>query len=558
MKIAVLVVAGILVLVVKLYTDEKKYKKRLQGQLLNAWGRERNEEPYGQEKLKEIETYYRSRKDTRDIDDITWNDLDMDRVYQKMNHTYSAMGQEYLYALLRKPEFAEDVLEERERLISLLGQQQQTRLLLQTKLCSIGKPWKFSVYRYLSSVEALKGESSVRSVVQFAALVVCAVLCGFYPSWMILPTALVAVVNMVTYYRRKAEMDQYYCLFSYIVHMVHFSKDVAKMNVDGMQDYFEELGSEAEKFNAFCRNSWLVVGGGNMDGNIADALMDYVRLLTHIDIIKFQSMAKEALRLEKSLIRMYEIVGLLDSMAAVASYRAMVEQYCVPRLCETKDGRYELTAEQLYHPLLSSPVKNSITTHRSVLLTGSNASGKSTFLKTVAINAILAQTVHTVLADVYQGNFFRIYSSMALRDDIMSRESYYMVEIKSLKRIVDQAGQQGVPVLCFIDEVLRGTNTLERIAASTEILYRMAKANALCFAATHDIELTTLLEECYENYHFQEQVGEEDVVFDYRLRKGKAMTRNAIRLLQMMGYDEEIVKNARERADFFLEKGFWK
>jgi DNA mismatch repair ATPase MutS len=86
----------------------------------------------------------------------------------------------------------------------------------------------------------------------------------------------------------------------------------------------------------------------------------------------------------------------------------------------------------------------------------------------------------------------------------------------------------------------------------------MAKANALCFAATHDIELTTLLEECYENYHFQEQVGEEDVVFDYRLRKGKAMTRNAIRLLQMMGYDEEIVKNARERADFFLEKGFWK
>lgn len=535
-----------------------KYWKKLEERLLRQWGRDRAEEPYGQEKRKEIAVYYRCHVEESDVDDITWNDLDMDQVYQQMNHTYSAMGQEYLYALLRKPEFSEEILQERERMVSLFATQEKTRLTLQKKLLSIGKPWKFSVYHYLTRVESLKGESSVRSVVQFLAFLLCVILCGFAPSWMILPTVFVAVYNMVTYYRRKAEMEKYYCLFAYIVRMVHFSKDLAGMKLEGLEKYCDELGKEAVKFQPFCRNSWLVVGGGNMDGNIVDTLMDYVRLLTHIDIIKFQSMAREVLRLEDSLLHLYEIVGLLDSMQAVASYRAMTKQYAVPELTQAENKPFFLDARQLYHPLIEHPVKNSITANRSVLLTGSNASGKSTFLKTVAINAILAQTIHTVLADEYRANYFRIASSMALRDDIIRQESYYMVEIKSLKRIVDQSVQEGVPVLCFIDEVLRGTNTLERIGASSEILYRLAGANALCFAATHDIELTTLLEEKFDNYHFQEQVGEEDVVFDYRLRKGKAMTRNAIKLLRMMGYDEEIVENAQRRVEHFLEQGTWK
>ena len=83
-----------------------------------------------------------------------------------------------------------------------------------------------------------------------------------------------------------------------------------------------------------------------------------------------------------------------------------------------------------------------------------------------------------------------------------------MVEIKSLKRIVDRAKEEGEPVLCFIDEVLRGTNTVERIAASTEILSLLAQKNALCFAATHDIELSYILDEIYTNYHFEEEVRE--------------------------------------------------
>ena len=147
---------------------------------------------------------------------------------------------------------------------------------------------------------------------------------------------------------------------------------------------------------------------------------------------------------------------------------------------------------------------------------------------------------------------------MALRDDISGGESYYIVEIKALKRILDAAASGEKPVLCFVDEVLRGTNTVERIAASTQILSSLSGSGILCFAATHDIELTGLLEKEFDNYHFEEEVKNGDICFNYRLQNGKATTRNAIRLLQLMGYDEKIIEKATHQAENFLATGDWK
>ena len=146
---------------------------------------------------------------------------------------------------------------------------------------------------------------------------------------------------------------------------------------------------------------------------------------------------------------------------------------------------------------------------------------------------------------------------MALRDDIGSGESYYIVEIKALKRILDAAFAGTGPILCFVDEVLRGTNTIERIAASTQILKSLSDSNILCFAATHDIELTELLKDDFENYHFEEDVREGDVFFNYKLQSGKATTRNAIKLLSLMGYRQEIIEKAAAQAEHFAATGVW-
>lgn len=561
MEICIAVIIVLVFIILKMWYDGRTYKKRLRSRLLREWGQPDQSE-YTVEKMEAISSFYYSHVKQGDIDDITWNDLEMDLVYQQINHTQSAMGQEYLYNLLRKPGVSHEELVERERMITFFQKEEQQRLKLQIKLAAIGKMGKYSVYMYLSNVKNLQEENSYFHILQMLAFFISGGLCFVWPSEVVLFFICIAVYNMLTYYRRKAEMERYYQLFSYIVKTVHFAKDVAGLDIPELEKYFKRLLDKAKKFDKFCRGSSLVVGGSNMQGDLLDTLMDYIRLLTHIDIIKFQSMSREAVRLEKDLLDMYETIGFLDSMISVASYRELMERYCIPELEQTYseesgDKGLQLAAEELYHPLISEPVRNTIHADRSVLLTGSNASGKSTFIKTVAINAILAQTVHTALADQYRSNCFRIYSSMALRDDIMSSESYYIVEIKSLKRIVDEAGREGVPVLCFIDEVLRGTNTVERIASSSQILAMLAKSNAICFAATHDIELTGMLDSLYDNYHFEEQVEGDDVIFDYCLRQGKAMTRNAIKLLGMIGYQEDIIEKAEESVQRFLDSGVW-
>ncbi len=549
------------VCIIKIRFDEIVYKKNLKQRLIMQWGQALSEE-YSAEKMASIRAYYESSIQKTDVDDITWNDLEMDTVFQQINHTQSSIGQEYLYFLLRKPQFDAQSLKEREDLIRYFGEQEEVRLSTQLLLAELGKLGKFSVYEYLRNVQNLTEKSSVFSILQLILMIVCIGGCFFSPDFFVIPAVCVAIFNMVTYYARKGDMDRYKQLFSYMIRTARFAREfyaLVQSTKDNavLQPYADSLLTKIKRFDTFCKGSFLVVGGGKMTGDMTDILGDYIRMLSHVDIIKYRSMAKEALQLQPDLLEMFEIIGLLDSMISVASYRELKQDYCTPVLLQDQEKQV-LSAQNLYHPLISSPVKNSISIEKSVLLTGSNASGKSTFIKTVAINAILAQTLHTVLADSYQTNYYQIVSSMALRDDILHQESYYIVEIRSLKRIVDLAVSGSHPVLCFIDEVLRGTNTLERIASSSQILGLLARKKALCFAATHDIELAQILENCYDNYHFEETIREDDVLFDYKLRKGTAMTRNAIKLLRMIGYQPQIVQNAEQSVDDFLTTGEWR
>ena len=281
--------------------------------------------------------------------------------------------------------------------------------------------------------------------------------------------------------------------------------------------------------------------------------MDYVKMCFHIDILKFYSMLKEAKKHKQDFIRMFEIIGYMEMILSIGAYRESLTYYCKPDFSD----KMQIGGEEMYHPLIENPVVNSFKEECGMLLTGSNASGKSTFLKTVAINAILAQTIYTCMAKTFTMCYFRVYTSMALRDDLASKESYFIVEIKALKRVIDAANMEGAPVLCFVDEVLRGTNTVERIAASTEILESLLGEGAMCFAATHDIELTRLLEGKYHNYHFEETILEDDIKFNYKLKEGRATTRNAIKLLGILQYEKDIIKRAEHRAEEFVATGNW-
>ncbi len=149
-----------------------------------------------------------------------------------------------------------------------------------------------------------------------------------------------------------------------------------------------------------------------------------------------------------------------------------------------------------------------------------------------------------------------VYASMALEDPLDQDESYSIVEIKSLKRILD-AVEWCENVLCAVDEVLRGTNTVERITASSELLRVLSQSGAICLAAAHGIELCRLLGDCFTLAHFEERVEDGAVRFDDLLKSGPAVTRNAIRLLELLGYPKALTSTASARAERFERTGIW-
>lgn len=554
-KVTLVCLVIVVLVLVKVIYDRKQDRLRLERYLRKNWGKPADRD-YGEEQREAIAAYYRANQGSWDIDDITWNDLDMDELYPVFNHTLTSMGEEYLYALLRKPVEDLEELEERERLVKNFTEHSEERLHLQMALAEIGKLIKMSVYRHLCGVDQLPKSERWKHIAVSLGLLFSLFLCLLIPDVMVIFTIVLIFVNVIFYYQEKARLDSCLRLFPFILRMIRQCEDVAAVNITGLEKYQKELVELTACFQKFCRGSYLVTGGKRMGGDILDSLMDYVRMLFHLDLIKIGTMIQEAKKYQKQLFRMYEIIGYMDSMLSIASYREMEqEDFCVPTMTESEEPFLEM--QEIRHPLLEEGVKNSMETYQSVLLTGSNASGKSTFLKTIALNAIMAQTMHTVLAKSYRSSYFHITSSMALRDDIMGHESYYIVEIKSLKRIIDQSHHSELPLLCFIDEVLRGTNTVERIASSTQILQALDEGGNLCFAATHDIELTYLLELQYSNYHFEEQVTEDEVVFDYQLHEGRANSRNAIKLLQMLGYERQIIQNAEQSVQHFLDTGKW-
>lgn len=489
------------------------------------------------------------------LDDITWNDLSMDEIFLQINATQSSVGEEYLYHLLRCPRLSEEGREDWDGLVAFFKEHETERMEIQKRLHRLGKINKISLTEVLYFLMDLKRESNALHYVIDAALLLSFCVIFITPGAGVLLFLTVLAVSVISYFKRRGDISVYFTTFFYILTMLRVSRQIKKLGYETLTPYVKRLEALIKRFGNLEKGICVLSAGVHTTSDPLALLMDYVRMLFHVDIIKFNSMLKLVQERMEEIEQLREILGRLDAAIAAASYECSLAYACAPEL--DKASGAVLAVEEAYHPLVEQPVANSIRARSGILITGSNASGKSTFLKTTAVCAVLAQTIGIVPAKSYRGPLFRIYSSMALRDSLLTKESYYIVEIKSLKRIVD-AAETETPMLCFVDEVLRGTNTVERIAASSHILKSLARPHILCFAATHDIELTGMLEGCYTSYHFDEEILQNDVVFSYHLQAGRAETRNAIKLLSIIGYDPSVIAQAEETAARFLKTGSWR
>ena len=179
-------------------------------------------------------------------------------------------------------------------------------------------------------------------------------------------------------------------------------------------------------------------------------------------------------------------------------------------------------------------------------------SGKSTFLRTVGVSVVMAQSINTCFADEYRAPVLEVQSCIGRTDDLIAGKSYYIVEVEEVLARV-KASTSPRPHLFLFDELFRGTNAVERIAAGEAVLRELvsdsgAGKHHVVLAATHDAELVDLLRGDFEACHFGDAIGPEGLTFDHRLAPGPATTRNAITLLELHGAPPSVVKAALLRA----------
>lgn len=504
-------------------------------------------------KMNNVSSYFRNKNEKNTIDNITWNDLNMDDVFKKINNTQCTAGQEVLYDILRKPLYNKEVLIKRDKVIDYFRNNEKERQAIQLILGKLGKSDELYITNCLFN-EADDSKSKLLKYRLISWLPTLSLLLLLINPMFLALTIGLAVVNV--FISQRSKVKNYDASgFSYMISIINVANKIKNMNIKEIEENVYSIEKNLNNVKHIKRKS---VGSETKSiMSDMDVFSEYANLIFLKELKTYEKVKNTIIKNKEDLKVIYEYVGMIDALIAIASFRDSLSFYTKPILTKSKSKKENyIEFEKIYHPLIKNPVLNSGNFSRGVLLTGSNASGKSTFIKTVAINAILAQTIYTCFAKEYKSSYFNIYTSMALKDDINSSESYYIVEIKSLKRILDSINND-IPCLCFVDEILRGTNTVERIASSSEVLKSIENDNTICFAATHDVELTYILEDLFDNYHFEETITDDDIKFDYKLHTGRAETRNAIKLLGFMGYDKDLVARADSRAKMFLENGDW-
>ena len=279
------------------------------------------------------------------------------------------------------------------------------------------------------------------------------------------------------------------------------------------------------------------------------------------DFLYVRKLHRLIIALHKTLPKWLETIGLFDAASAMARFAYINPDYHWPRL-ETPnkpDLQSGLTTQGLGHPLISHSLRicNDLDLRgegHMLLVTGSNMSGKSTFLRTVGINVCLAQAGGPVCAKTFSWSWLQLYCCIRVTDALDEGLSYFYAEVKRLKVILNAIEAiTSYPVLFLIDEIYRGTNNRERLAGSKAFVQALQQSRGLGMISTHDLELTRLADTNghIRNAHFQESVEDGTLHFDYLLRPGPCPTTNALRIMAQEGLpipeNSEMSEGKREK-----------
>jgi DNA mismatch repair ATPase MutS len=272
--------------------------------------------------------------------------------------------------------------------------------------------------------------------------------------------------------------------------------------------------------------------------NLFSIILNILFLWDYHLIIKFESWKRSY---GEDIEKWMKCIGEFEALSSIAIIAFDNPDWAEPKFIKDK---LTVDARELAHPLLSDKrVSNDAKLglpHSILLITGSNMSGKSTFLRTIGINLVLAYAGAPVCAKSFSCSIMNIYTCMRISDNLVKNISSFYAEIIRIKQIVS-AAKKGEPIFFLLDEIFKGTNSLDRHLGAETLVNRLSKENALGLVSTHDLELGQLENKNpkIKNYNFQEHYINNEIYFDYKLRSGVSTTRNAVYLMKLAGIEFE-------------------
>ena len=482
------------------------------------------------------------------IDEKTWSDLNLDNLFVNLDRTTSNVGQQYLYHLIKKYERDKKILNERYNLFHFFRNNTEIRETIQLKLTGLDNTKTY----FISSL--IFGEIPEKPTFYYlfyllpVLTIMSFALVPFYHSLLLAGIGL-SMVNIIVNLLYSKKIHKYFSGFSGLNQLINCAEAISKINIANNLPHINTLKKNKSVLKKLRKKMGYIVIDKSEGNDLILLAIDYLNIVLLYDLLSYLR-SIEYIKAHKEIIRQaFETVAELDVAIAIASYLKEIPYHCIPYFTDDK----KITFDEVYHPLIKDAVANSLgNISQSVLITGSNMAGKTTFIKTIGINFILAQTLNFCLAKEAFLPGLIIKSAIKREDDIEHSKSYYYVEIERLLDFIELSKDKSL-YLFLIDEIFRGTNTVERLSSSTAVLNYLNKSNFV-FVTTHDIELQDLLNNAFRIFHFSEQVTNNHFYFDYKIKEGTTFSGNAIKLLELKGYPELVVSNANSVKEILLKK----
>lgn len=488
--------------------------------------------------FKKLDTIAERFSSKNSVDRTTWNDLNMNKVFARINYTLTSTGEETLYRWLMNQMESKLHYSERVSRIDSYAKNYEEGLL-EKSLSTVG------YYRYDFN-EMIKVGFVENNVVLLLFMIISAVnlMVGLY-SIVTLTTGfipiimLLSIVNFFIHYKFIRDYGNQFETIRYLVKLSEFITGDEE-NLELLDPIIKNKAKQIlNSMNVLSKRQNIILHTEGIDG-----VVDYINILFLTKEINVLLVARELNKKRDELTELYDLIGQIDATLSIIKFRETVDYYSTPQILNLKA---KISVCEMYHVLVNNPVSNTVETEESIAITGSNMTGKSTFLRTLGVNTLLAQGICTSLSKKHIINFARVISSISLNDDITEQKSYFLREAEAIKRMIESVSRDNSPVIILIDEIFKGTNPVERLAASIEILNSLNAGNCNVMMATHDLPILSELKG-YEYYYFKENVNKRILDCDYKLYEGIASTRNAVNILKSLEYPKSIIKQINARV----------